>query len=543
MKKELGLQITRVILTIIVAVYCVFGLWFVSGLVGGESIHTQGIWLKAVIGLIACILLFVGLWWISGHFDKIGILVFNTEEMTAYWSEKKWKKWIAFGAGFLSVFAVMLFYWILFEPGALSTDCFYQWNEVQTGIYDDWHPMYHTFYIWLFSNIINEYHFVVLMQMFFFSLACGYLIYVMNLWRMPKWCSILTALLIVCNPQTRNIMLYVWKDCQFTIFATFAAGCMLQIFFSRGEWLRKKLSIVWLAFLLASMTATRHNGILFTAALLFFLLCFLKGYRKQVLITMLVSVILWMGCKYGMNAAFHASVSENQGYVETVGIPMTIMGNVRYYEREKLDDDAASLMALVTDDWGWENTYIPGSYNSIKFERNASEFLADIPVTDLLSMTVRTMKNAPMLSLQAIYQVTRVVWDIRGECSWGVIPVIVSNAYGYDISYEESKAEIREPIVYFDIDSFRTCKYIFGFIGTYLLCLILIALFTFKRHSFTMFYMVFPILAYDYGTMLLSCGTDYRLFHFNHIIIVPILLALLAGRVREGSTNKKEKDE
>jgi len=540
-KKDLGFKITRIILTTIVVVYCVFGLWFVPSLVG-QGINTDGIVLKLIVGIIASAVMFAGLWWITGHFDKIGFVVLTQEEMVAYWSDKKWKKWIAFGAGFLGVFAVMFAYWILFEPGALSTDSFYQWHEVQTGVYDDWHPMYHTFYIWLFSNIVNEYHFIVLMQMLFFSLACGYMVYVMNLWRMPKWSSVITVLLIVLNPQTRNIMLYVWKDCLFTIFATFIAGCMLQIFFSKGEWFKKKLSPVWLAFLAASMTATRHNGILFTVVLLFFQLCFLKGYRKQVLIAAILSVVLWVGCKYGMNAAFDAATTENQGYVETVGIPMTIMGNVRYYEREKLDDDAASLMALVTDDWGWANIYVPGSYNSIKFQRNASEFLADVPVTDLLAMTWRTIQNAPMLSLQAIYQVTRVVWDIRGDCTWGVIPVISSNAYGYDIAYGEEMAPFREPVVYFDIDMFAACKYIFGFVGTYLICLILIALFTFKRHSFSMFYMVFPILVYDYGTMMLSCGTDYRLFHFNHIIIVPILLALLAGRIAEGTKEKKEKD-
>ena len=42
-------------------------------------------------------------------------------------------------------------------------------------------------------------------------------------------------------------------------------------------------------------------------------------------------------------------------------------------------------------------------------------------------------------------------------------------------------------------------------------------------------FMVFPILVYDLGTMLLLTGGDFRFFHFNFVIIIPLLYLILSG--------------
>ena len=43
-------------------------------------------------------------------------------------------------------------------------------------------------------------------------------------------------------------------------------------------------------------------------------------------------------------------------------------------------------------------------------------------------------------------------------------------------------------------------------------------------------FMVFPMLIYNFGTMLLLTGPDFRFFHFNFVIIIPLLYLILSGR-------------
>ena len=42
--------------------------------------------------------------------------------------------------------------------------------------------------------------------------------------------------------------------------------------------------------------------------------------------------------------------------------------------------------------------------------------------------------------------------------------------------------------------------------------------------------MIFPMLIYDFGTMLLLTGGDFRFFHFSFVIIIPLLYLILSGR-------------
>ena len=63
--------------------------------------------------------------------------------------------------------------------------------------------------------------------------------------------------------------------------------------------------------------------------------------------------------------------------------------------------------------------------------------------------------------------------------------------------------------------------------------MILIAMFTavvnVGRGKLGRAFMIFPMLIYDFGTMLLLTGGDFRFFHFNFVIIIPLLYLILSG--------------
>ena len=44
----------------------------------------------------------------------------------------------------------------------------------------------------------------------------------------------------------------------------------------------------------------------------------------------------------------------------------------------------------------------------------------------------------------------------------------------------------------------------------------------------TSLWYILPVMCYNFGTMLLLCGEDYRFFHFNCIIAYPLMILLLS---------------
>lgn len=49
---------------------------------------------------------------------------------------------------------------------------------------------------------------------------------------------------------------------------------------------------------------------------------------------------------------------------------------------------------------------------------NANAVISETDPADFLKFAARSALNAPGLSLQAFYQVTRMVWDVRGDTQW-----------------------------------------------------------------------------------------------------------------------------
>ena len=66
-------------------------------------------------------------------------------------------------------------------------------------------------------------------------------------------------------------------------------------------------------------------------------------------------------------------------------------------------------------------------------------------------------------------------------------------------------------------------------IGLHMLLLLLTGVFSINRNLGAKALVLFiPSVAYNLGTMLLLSGPDYRFFHFNTVITLPLIVVLLA---------------
>lgn len=515
-KKTLyGLEFIILIFT----VYSIFIVGLIPELFQDIPVNLSKAGIKCIIAAAAAVIVFI----------LVHILVYALRNFSirAAGREKNRYTKTAFWLGSMVTAFPLAVYFIIFFPGAVSPDNIVQWEQVQSGLYSDWHPVYHTLMIKLFAAIVNHYAFIVFIQMAAMSFAGGYLLSVLAKHQFPVWCLVLCEGLIILNPHTRYLFLYLWKDSAFSIFMLLLCSYLIQVLLSRGEWLSRKRNVAAMGFSLLSVTMLRHNGILYSVPLLFFLCIFYRDQRKNSRLLIMGLLFCFVFIKYPLYNLLRVERPE-QTYVESVGLPMTIMCNAKVLGVDNLDKKTEEMLEALGDDEIW-NKYELGNYNSIKFRSDANEIVQDIEIREFLEMTLDTVKKNPAVSFQTLYQATRMVWDVRGKVLWDFEPFIQENEYGYE--YSENGEDLRNKVKEFDLDRIQGIgKYIFSFIGVYLLLFMLSVILTFTRNGKEGVMLLLPVLCYNFGTMVLLCGYDFRFFYYNFFVTIPFCLTLFYKR-------------
>lgn len=153
---------------------------------------------------------------------------------------------------------ILLAYW----PGILVSDSMFQWNQVQTGNFDNWHPAYNTLYIYLLTRICNSPAFVLFVQIIILSFCIASFMralekyYSVNRFFLFS-CSIILAII----PLNFNSAVILLKDTLYSAFLILLSAITIEIvnsttFFDSSK---KPLKLFFVLLLIALF---RHNGII-----------------------------------------------------------------------------------------------------------------------------------------------------------------------------------------------------------------------------------------------------------------------------------------
>jgi hypothetical protein len=410
-------------------------------------------------------------------------------------------------------------------PGAKSPDTESQWQQVQQFDFNDWHPVIHTLFIWLASRVINHYAFVIFAQITTFSIGVGLLIAVLEKWGFSRKILLLTGGFIFLNPYTQNIMMFAWKDLALTICLTFISTMTIEIYMSNGLWLKKWRNLLFFIVLTGIASKIRHNGIFFTLPLV--VLCFIFFFRgnKKTMLCPIGTVLIILFIRYPLYSILNVKFPK-QVLRESVGIPMTIMGDIMVKNSQELPPNVKIFLNEIATDDEWKRKYSPGDYNSIKFSSNASSVINEMPPKEFFRLSLDAIKPSKMVALTAVRDATAIVWQIGGNI----------NMFGVTNSANPGSNIIKRMLNYIFrgynavIRSIYPIACVFSKTGWYMLVLMLIGILSFYKDTVTCLILVVPSVAYNIGTMLLLAGKDIRFFHFNVVITLPLLLALLAEK-------------
>lgn len=440
--------------------------------------------------------------------------------------EQKTSEALAWGGGvFLITFTFFMIYFAGQYPGGFLPDNNTQYAQaVGDKPYNDWHPVLHTLIFYTLPlKLGGKFENIIFLQLLYFSMAFGYLIYVLR----KNGCSVLFLIInsaYVClNPFLATHMVFPQKDVAFTIFTTLLIGYYIQIICTKGEWLYKKYNLIMFSAITIIAMYMRHNAILFVFPLLLIVLFYgLSEHRKRITVVILCTVFfLFVKFVY----AYLDVEKPTRRTQEVIGLPLTIWCQVMQDAPEALPEGTREAMYEMASKAAYES--YAGEFNSIKWSGEVNLQRVDqTTFKEVFKYTWQCFRYAPESSIKAVAKLTSLVWSMDGDDE-PITLFVRENSWGI-----ESEPRLRAKIFLEQIKSFFTSgigSILFGSIGMISLAMVSTSLFLLHKHCASMVHAI-PMICYNFGTMLLLNGRDYRFFLYN----LPIWLAVMFLMFKDG---------
>lgn len=225
-----------------------------------------------------------------------------------------------------SVIIIGALFFSISNNSLFSTDFFSIKDDIQLGIYNDWHPFLYTVIFIKFPLLIYPNNFsCMIFQGIFIFLSMIYLSYFFRKYFLNMKQTIIILLLFVWNPCFLQISSVLLKDVPFSFSLMLFTIFLIEIVMSKGTWILKRKNKFLFAIISFFMIFTRHNGIVcFCLALITLILCY-KKYRKfytLFFLLFIVSKMIITGPIYQV-----LGVDHNLGAAEMLGVPLN---QIRY---------------------------------------------------------------------------------------------------------------------------------------------------------------------------------------------------------------------
>ena len=406
-----------------------------------------------------------------------------------------------------------------------SVDMDYQWKQAIGQLpMNDWHPIMHTYLLRLAACVVGTLKGAAVVQACMFAIMLCLLHMTFRKYGYCGWAGTLVVIVAAFNPFSMAIFRFVWKDSAFALAGLSVTICLLHIFETRGDWLNG-WRIALMALCLTAATFLRHNGFFYTVPLMVFLpAAVARRNVRKVFLCIGASALCCAGYLFVRSQLTrHGFINPRpavQCFVESVGLPMSMISECYISDRSKTPDDVVRFLESFGDRAFWERTY-DGDFNSVKFAgADTKGKIYALGKRRFFDMFWRTVKANPRAALRSFMHVTSIAWaPLPGSidtCAYLLSPErnAVLNAFEW----------------YFRMMVRSRLGVIVMAPGAYLLLVVLVFCRGIARAGFRVCVLAVPLLCYQFGTMLLLTGKDYRFFYITALCGAAVCLPMLLAR-------------
>lgn len=199
--------------------------------------------------------------------------------------------WLRYTVPIIVTFSVyLLAHW----PGVMTNDSIDQWNQVFTGVFNGWHPAFHTFNIWFLTRISASPAIVAFAQIIATSCVIAWGLDELRKNGASAWAIWSTVILFCLLPLYPQITITLWKDVAYSVSVLALSILALKMVFSHGIWLATKSAWIKLGIVAALVALHRHNGPPVAFSFLIIAGLYYRFYWKQLLKALVLGVGLWI---------------------------------------------------------------------------------------------------------------------------------------------------------------------------------------------------------------------------------------------------------
>lgn len=439
------------------------------------------------------------------------------------------------GCWYLIPLAVFLVYFIACFPGGWSDDSFNQYTQAIQNQYNDWHPVLHTLLAFKLPLVLTGgwVGSVVLLQTLCFCGVIGYACRVIHKHFGVLWAALAMGWILL-NPMTLMTAMHPWKDVGFAICALMLITFVLQAVITKGQWLKNpwKLSCFALVAVLASIF--RHNGILFTGPVVLAVLFFLSWKRA---LALCAGILLLFAAVKGPVYWMLDVEKPAQRQVETLGLPMTVIGAVTSRNPDALDEETKEFVYRVAPKEVWEEKYILGDYNEIKYhDLTDNDVIEEYGSIKVISMMLRCVKADPLNAFAGLVALTKQLYAVMDAGCVYAFPNVVGK---HDVIKQVPNIPLMRVLKTYSDGVYNYLSYVFLHLGIQhfiLICFLLAKVKLKNKLDWSKLLAVMGVLCYNFGSGLLltSCGDVYRFFFYT-FALMPVLLLILCCNHEERS--------
>lgn len=444
------------------------------------------------------------------------------------------KSFVKSGLLFLIIFVIVLsghlFYWFAFFPGGFNLDAYGQWSQVHGNQQlNNWHPVFVTGIYWLLTRIVDRFWFCILFQIVLFSVSISCLLVKIGKLIMRPGIMIVIALFEAINPAITINNICLVKDVYFTIWVIWIAYILVELCAVKTDISKipKKLGVP-LGLFSVAMLLTRYNAIFYVLPLFILIWICWKGCRKDIFKIAIVVLIINLLISGPVYKLIGVRPHDNPTG-EIVGMPMAMMVNALLTDPENIPEDVESFLLEIANRDEYEELYITGEWDSVKWKVGGTELLKNESLSRILWLSLKTFMSCPRASISSIAWNTRIVWQVFGIVEWDSKAYLEDNEYGIYSMPNEHLRDIADDILKYGNTEIGGT--IVWNLGGYMIFLAWSIYYLLCERSRKIALFV-PIVSYVVLTMFLLSGPNYRYFYFLPVLVVPLgVFNLMSAKV------------
>ncbi len=301
-------------------------------------------------------------------------------------------------------------------PNGFMYDQKEQLTQALSGNYNDWHPVIHTLLFYRLPTLFIKSK--IMCSIFQMSLILIILLYFckfLEKYGLNKYIITIILSLFILNPTFDYMAIIPVKDtaCSYCIFLL--TLYLINIYFTKGEWLKKKLNFIAFLVVCFGLTFFRHNGIGTFILVLIPMIFIFKNIRKfSILVfTIIISLrfifipVIYKLCNiYKVNFTFS----------EISCIMLNQLTYIYYNNGDISAEELKKLSKMQDLEIVYRGGYDPYNYDSIKFDSDfytvKSPYI-NTHIKEFLKLYYNIIKKNKKMTLDSYLYSTYMIWHVN----------------------------------------------------------------------------------------------------------------------------------